>query len=63
MWVEGVQQGTVTGNTLQNRQGTQAIFGCGLTPLFAKGHFFSTVLQDEAEWIEFDNGLCTFIDP
>lgn len=55
----------MTGNIIpiENSQGTNILFNCGILTSFAKGHFFFTTVQEGADWIEFANGSCALIEP
>lgn len=58
MWVDGIDAGTVVDNSLSNHQGTYTLFGCEYLVDSAKGHVWNATIQDGAEWITFDSGVC-----
>ncbi len=66
LWIEGIEAGTVVGNTLYNRQGTKGLFGCQSRPAYAAYDFGSATIQGVGlpegsggpASIRFEDGVC-----
>jgi hypothetical protein len=57
--IDGIDSGSVTGNSPSGNQGTNGLFFCTLSALYTAEHFGSATIQPGWYWRSYHGGNCT----